>query len=305
MKVLITGSKGQLGFELQRSCPTGVNAIYTDSAELDITNPDAVFSTIAELKPDVVINAAAYTAVDKAESDKARCYAVNADAVGYLATACRQHQVRLIQVSTDFVFDGNKPQAYQPEDAPAPLSVYGDSKLKGEQQLLDVLGTEFQAGYAIVRTSWVYSCHGNNFVKTMLRLMRERDQLSIVGDQIGTPTWANNLARVCWQLALQPEVNGVFHYSDSNEQHACDKGAAGENKGISWFDFASAIQTVAIDQGLLSDAIPLKAITTADYPTPAKRPAYSVMNTRHIQDALGFTAQHWQGSLQQMMQELS
>ena len=299
MKILITGSKGQLGFELQRSCPAGVEAFYADSARLDIADREAVFSTIAELQPDVVINAAAYTAVDKAESDTARCYQVNADAVGHLADACRQFNVRMIQVSTDFVFDGSKQQPYLPEDTPAPLGVYGDSKLKGEQQLQQLLGQNHQAGYAIVRTSWVYSCHGNNFVKTMLRLMAEKEQLGIVSDQIGTPTWAHNLAWVCWQLALHSDVNGVFHYSDSS-----DENSRNENNGISWYDFAVAIQAIGLEQGLLNKGIPLKAIASSDYPTPAKRPAYSVMNTRHIQDALGFTAQHWRGSLQKMMQEL-
>ncbi|MCL2914155.1 dTDP-4-dehydrorhamnose reductase [Shewanella corallii] len=294
MKILITGSKGQLGYELQRSCPTGLEAIYTDSAELDITDRDAVFSTIAELKPDVVINAAAYTAVDKAETDKEICYAVNAHAVGHLATTCRQHGVRLVHVSTDFIFNGEKQSPYQPEDTPAPLSVYGDSKLKGEQQLLEALAVDHKAGYAIVRTSWVYSRHGNNFVKTMLRLMNERDQLGIVGDQIGTPTWAHNLAWVCWQLALQSEVNGLFHYSDSSEQ----------TQGISWYDFASAIQSIGFEQGLMCETIPLGAITTADYPTPAKRPTYSVMDTCRIQKALGFTAPHWRDSLKKMMQEV-
>ncbi|MCF1459037.1 MAG: dTDP-4-dehydrorhamnose reductase [Shewanella sp.] len=300
--MLITGSKGQLGFELQRSCPTGVEAIYTDSAELDITDRDAVFSTIAELKPDMVINAAAYTAVDKAETDKEICYAVNADAVGHLATACRRHGVRLVHVSTDFIFDGKKQSPYQPEDTPAPLSVYGDSKLKGEQQLLQTLAVDHQAGYAIVRTSWVYSSHGNNFVKTMLRLMDERDQLSIVGDQIGTPTWAHNLAWVCWQLALQSEVNGLFHYCDNSSDNSGD--SSEQTQSISWYDFASAIQSIGFEQGLLCEAIPLRAITTADYPTPAQRPAYSVMDTCRIQKALSFTAPHWRDSLQKMMQEL-
>ncbi|MBT1445348.1 dTDP-4-dehydrorhamnose reductase [Shewanella sp. JM162201] len=299
MKILITGSNGQLGFELQRAVPAGVEAIFTGSAELDITNPDAVRRVIAELKADAVINAAAYTAVDKAESDKTQCYRVNADAAGYLAAACRENDARLVHVSTDFVFDGTAQRPYLPQDATAPLSVYGDSKLQGEQQVLQALAVDHKAGYAIVRTSWVYSSHGNNFVKTMLRLMKEREQLGIVADQRGTPTWACNLAWVCWQLALQSDVNGIFHYSDGSAAgHNC-------NQGISWYEFAAAIQEIGIEQGLLDKAIPLNAITTADYPTPATRPAYSVMDTGTIQNSLGFTAPYWRDSLQKMMQALS
>jgi dTDP-4-dehydrorhamnose reductase len=297
MKVLITGCNGQLGNELRLSCPQGIDATYTDHQELDITSEAAVLACISELNPDVVINAAAYTAVDKAETDKGTAYAVNSAAVGYLAKACKQNSARLIQVSTDFIFDGTKGLPYGPDDKANPLSVYGETKYQGEQLLQSEMNDK-EDSFAIVRTSWVYSSHGNNFVKTMLRLMSEKEQLSIVGDQYGAPTWAANLANVCWQLAQRSDINGIFHYSDATSSNQSS------TQGISWYDFACAIQAEGIKQGLLEKAIPLNAITTADYPTPATRPTYSVMDCSKLHQALGIQPNDWKTSLSAMMQQL-
>ena len=299
MKVLITGCNGQLGNELRLSCPVGVKAIYTNSVELDITNETTVLSKITDLNPDVIINAAAYTAVDKAEHDQETAYQVNAAAVGYLAKVCKLNKVRLIHVSTDFVFngksfDGMKLTPYLPDAQANPLSVYGKTKYQGEQLLQQQMSDKADS-FAIVRTSWVYSCYGNNFVKTMLRLMNEKDQLGIVADQYGAPTWAANLASICWQLAQRADLNGIFHYSD----------ATASNQGISWYDFACGIQAEGIKQGLFNTGIPLNAIATTDYPPPAVRPVYCVMDCSKLSQALSIEPNNWQVSLADMMKQLS
>jgi dTDP-4-dehydrorhamnose reductase len=286
-KILITGSKGQLGTKLKQLCPIDLDVTYTDSQALDITDENAVLTFVSTLKPDVVINAAAYTAVDKAETDKDTAYAVNAAAVGYLAKACAQINARFIHISTDFIFDGSKTNAYLPTDSANPLSVYGESKYQGEQ----LLQQQLQDNFAIVRTSWVYSNHGNNFVKTMLRLMAEKPQLGIINDQFGAPTWAHNLAEICWKLAENNKVNGIFHYSD--DAH------------ISWFDFAQEIQKQGLEKGLLAEAIPVKGIGTVDYPTPATRPANSVMDSSELLNKLNISARDWKSSLSLMLDEFS
>ena len=285
MKILITGCNGQLGTKLKQLCPGNMDVTYTDSQELDITNESAVLSFISNLKPDVVINAAAYTAVDKAETDRETAYAVNAAAVGYLAKACAQTKARFIHISTDFIFDGSKQTPYLPDDAANPLSVYGETKHQGEQ----LLQQQMQDNFAIVRTSWVYSNHGNNFVKTMLRLMAEKPELGIIHDQLGAPTWAKNLAEICWQLAENKEVNGIYHYSDKAH--------------ISWYDFAKEIQTQALAKGLLATAIPINAIGTESYPTPAQRPAFSVMDSSDLHAKLGLPANEWKESLSTMLDQ--
>jgi dTDP-4-dehydrorhamnose reductase len=284
-KILITGSKGQLGTELKQLCPIDMDVTYTDSQALDITNESAVLTFVSTLKPDVVINAAAYTAVDKAETDKDTAYAVNAAAVGYLAKACAQINARFIHISTDFIFDGSKKDAYLPTDSANPLSVYGETKYQGEELLQQYMNDNF----AIVRTSWVYSNHGNNFVKTMLRLMSEKPQLGIINDQFGAPTWALNLADICWKLAEKNEVNGIFHYSD--------------NAHISWYDFAQEIQKQGVEKGLLTQSIPVNGIGTIDYPTPAKRPACSVMDSSELLNKLDISARDWKGSLSLMLEQ--
>ncbi|MCD8524029.1 MAG: dTDP-4-dehydrorhamnose reductase [Saccharospirillaceae bacterium] len=296
MRVLITAKNGQLGWELARTAPAELTAnndlLLQDSTELDITNALQVMQRISEFKPDIVINAAAYTAVDKAESDADAAYAVNERGVKNLAQACKEHSAKLIHVSTDFVFDASKNTPYQPGDITGPLGVYGASKLAGEKAAQDILGGDV----AIVRTAWVYSVHGNNFVKTMLRLMAEKEQLGIVADQVGTPTSANNLAAALWALA------SVMHSGSDRLQplyHWTDLGTA------SWYDFAVAIQELALEQGLLNKAIPVNPIKASQYPTPAKRPAYSVLDSTALRELTAMSGVHWRKALTLMIKELA
>jgi dTDP-4-dehydrorhamnose reductase len=284
MKVLVTGCNGQLGWELKRSMPQGIEAVWTDVSELDIANLESVQALVKQLNPDVIINAAAYTAVDKAESETELSYKINRDGAGNLAKAAASVGARFLYVSTDFVFDGQgKP--YQPADQANPLSVYGASKLEGEQQVL-----ASGAKALVVRTAWVYCSHGGNFVKTMLRLMAEKPALNVVCDQVGSPTWAKGLATTLWAYAgLQEARTGIVHYTDS--------GVA------SWYDFAVAIQEEALALGLLKVAVPITPISTAQYPTPARRPSFSVLDKASSIATFG-AAPHWRVQLRAMLKEL-
>ena len=287
MKVLVTGANGQLGRELQAIIPDDIDARYYDVSDLDITRQDLVIENINQIKPDLVINAAAYTAVDKAESDIDSAYKVNRDGAVNLAKAVERIRARYVYVSTDFVFDGAKSSPYATDDVAKPLNVYGKSKFEGEQGVTCVLGDKS----TILRTSWVYSSFGNNFVKTVLNLLTERDELSIVADQIGSPTWAAGLANAVWRLALLNNVCGIFHWTDS--------GVA------SWYDFAVAIQEEGIEAGILDKKIKIKPIRTSDYPTPARRPSYSVLDKTELSSMLGYVPDHWRVSLRQMIKEYS
>jgi dTDP-4-dehydrorhamnose reductase len=281
VRALIVGGKGQLGRGLAATAPAGVEIVAHDIDTLDITNRDAVDALVDNLKPDIVLNAAAYTTVDKAESDEAAAHAVNATAVGLLADATRTVGARFVHVSTDFVFDGTAGVPYAPDAQPKPLSVYGRTKLAGELLAGDRA--------LIVRTAWVYAPTGNNFVRTMLRLMSERPEVRVVADQIGTPTYAPGLAAALWTLAGRG-VTGVHHYTDA--------GAA------SWYDFAVAIQEEALASGLLTTAVPIIPIATADYPTPARRPFYSVLDKASTFAALGGPTPHWRTNLRTMLNEI-
>jgi len=284
-KVLITGGNGQLGYELQRTNPDGYSCLATDVADLDITDANAVNAYIEENQPDIVINAAAYTAVDKAEEEQELAIAINTTGAANLAQACKDNGIRLMQVSTDFVFDGKACSPY-PVDAPTePDGYYGLTKRDGDLRVQEILGDDA----FIIRTSWLYSANGNNFVKTMLKLMKERDSLGIIADQIGTPTWANSLAQAIWK-AIEKNITGIHHWSDA--------GVA------SWYDFAYAIMEEGVALGLLDKEIEINPITTADYPTPASRPSYSVMDKTSTWQALGFKSEHWRVALRQMMAEL-
>lgn len=285
MKILITGKNGQLGWELSQTVPKGIEIVALGSEELDIVQLDQVNQCFEKYQPDVVINAAAYTAVDKAETEKSLAYAVNEAGAKNLAQACKAHNCRLLQVSTDFVFDGSKTLPYQTDDATNPISVYGASKLAGENAILDILPNT-----VIVRTAWVYSTHGNNFVKTMLRLMAEKPQLGIVYDQVGTPTWAKGLAQWLWTMADKADVSGIFHWTDA--------GVA------SWYDFAVAIQELAVEKGMLDKAIPVLPIPASQYPTPAKRPSFSVIDKFSAEQASGLQTVHWRKQLSCMLDEL-
>jgi dTDP-4-dehydrorhamnose reductase len=300
MKVLITGKNGQLGSELQNSCPADIEVEFFDSQSLDITDIAKVNEVLIAFSPDVVINTAAYTAVDKAESDQAAAYAVNETGAANLANVCKAINAKLIHISTDFVFDGTKTTPYIASDTTNPLGVYGASKLAGEQAVNRILGSQA----TIVRTAWVYSQFGNNFVKTMLRLMAEKTELAIVGDQVGTPTWAAGLANMLWALIVNTSSCNSSPAVSNNELnkatilHWTDAGVA------SWYDFAVAIQELAIDKGLLTKAIPIKPIPAASYPTPATRPAFSVIDKSEAELASAVTTIHWRKQLNAMLEQL-
>ena len=269
MRALIAGAGGQLGRALQACAPVGVTVIAPPEAEFDITDTATVARVIADSRADIVFNAAAYTAVDKAQADAAQAHRINACAVALLAA----HAPRLVHVSTDFVFDGTASQPYAPDAAPNPVSAYGATKLAGE----------IAAGpdALIVRTAWVYAAVGSNFVHTMLRLMRERPEVRVVADQIGTPTHVAGLARALWTLSAAG-AHGLHHWTDA--------GVA------SWYDFAMAIQEEALAIGLLDAAVPIIPIRTRDYPTPAQRPAYSVLDKTSSWAITG-PAAHWRREL--------
>lgn len=278
MNVLIIGKNGQVAWELQQTCPSHITAHALGRNEIDITEPQSIEQVITQLKPAVIINASAYTAVDKAESEQDAAYLINATAVEYLAKAATKHNIRFLHISTDFVFDGTKNTKYKVDDQTNPINVYGATKLAGEQ----AIKTHCAINSAIVRTSWVYSSHGNNFVKTMLRLMAEKDELNVVSDQIGCPTNANGLAKYLWQLAEQDTLESIYHYSDL--------GVA------SWYDFAVAIQEIAFEYGLLANKIPIKPIPSSAYPTPASRPVFSLMQQNST-----LNNEHWRTGLKKMI----
>ncbi|WP_394193699.1 dTDP-4-dehydrorhamnose reductase [Pseudoalteromonas atlantica] len=281
MNVLIIGKNGQVAWELQQTCPSHITAHAYGRNEINITDPQSIEQVITQLKPTVIINAAAYTAVDKAESEQGEAYLINATAVEYLAKAATKHNIRLLHISTDFVFDGAKNTPYKVDDQTNPINVYGASKLAGEL----AIKAHCPTNSAIVRTSWVYSSRGNNFVKTMLRLMAEKDELNVVSDQIGCPTNANGLAKYLWQLAEQNLPEPVYHYSDLGM--------------ASWYDFAVAIQDSALEQGLLDKKIPIKPIPSSAYPTPAIRPVFSLM-----QQSSNLNKEHWNFNLVKSMEDL-
>jgi dTDP-4-dehydrorhamnose reductase len=288
MRVLVTGAAGQVGQALRTCVPDDVEAHWTTHADLDIGDAAQVSSYVRKLAPDVVINAAAYTAVDRAESEEAAAVRINTQGPMHLAQACRQIEgARLIHISTDFVFDGTACLPYRPDHTIAPLGAYGRSKAGGEvavTQTLDNRGL-------VVRTAWVYSAHGHNFMRTMLRLLRERGSVSVVDDQIGTPTAAGSLARVLWRCASLVEVSGIHHWTDA--------GVA------SWFDFATAIAEEGIAAGMLDAGVSVRAIDTQSYPTPAQRPKFSVLDKRSTVAALGIQPIHWRKQLRAVLLETS
>lgn len=284
MKVLITGANGQVGHALQATAPLGVELVALDRAALDIGDGDAVNAAIAQASPDLIINAAAYTAVDRAEIETDLAWQVNGKAPGLLAEAASANGARFIHISTDFVFDGTAGTPYRPESPTNPLGTYGASKLAGEQASIAA-----DPSALIVRTAWVYGTHGNNFVRTMLRLMAERDEVKVVADQVGTPTYATGLAKALWALHAAC-ATGVHHWTDS--------GAA------SWYDFALAIQEEALVLGLLSRSVPVIPIATSDYPTPARRPSYSILDKSAAVALIGAPAPHWRVHLRDMLGEI-
>ena len=290
MRVLVTGAQGQVGHELLQRVPDGFVVFGYGSQELDISDEAQIRTVFEAVKPELVINAAAYTAVDKAETDVELAYAVNSDGVGYLASASENLGIPLLHISTDYVFSGNGEKAYTPDDATNPTGVYGLSKLAGEKQLL-----ERCSRHLVLRTSWVFGAHGNNFVKTMLRLGGDRDTLSVVSDQRGGPTSAGSIADTLWALASIFQRDGrlawgVYHYSGFPD--------------CSWHEFAKEIFTQAAGLGLLEKPPYVSAIMTAQYPTPAKRPAWSVLDCQKLEDAHGLLSKNWVQELQMVLLQL-
>jgi len=282
-KILVTGANGQLGNECRTLAESIANAefVFTDVAELSITDSNAVEEIFSKNKFDYCINAAAYTAVDLAETETALAQLINATAVGYLADACHKNNCRLIHISTDYVFDGTNEIGYDVDDATSPINVYGATKLEGEK-----LALSLNPETIVIRTSWVYSYHGKNFVKTMMKLMQERESLNVVADQIGKPTYAADLASAIFQIIFSEKefVSGMFHFA---------------NQGvISWYDFAVAIKEIG---GYNCNVNP---IASSEYPVPAKRPNYSILNTNKIEHTFNIEIPYWKDSLQKCMELL-
>ncbi|PSJ81510.1 dTDP-4-dehydrorhamnose reductase [Neisseria iguanae] len=287
MRILLTGSKGQLAHCLRDCFPEHWELIATDSTSLNITDAEAVNNMVQNFQPDIVVNTAAYNAVDKAETDVNNAFAVNAQAVHHLAAAAQKIHARFIHVSTDYVFDGTNKSPYRTTDATNPQNVYGKSKLAGE-----LLALAAHPEAVIIRTSWLFSEYGNNFVKTMIRLAGERDSLSVVNDQIGNPTYAGDLAATIISLIVEPEIHrGIYHYCG--------------NKSVSWYEFADAIfQTAAkhIDGFKMPE---LKGIPSSGHPLPASRPTYSVMDNHKIERDFKIKASDWQKALNEIMSKLN
>ena len=285
MNVLITGGGGQLGYCLQRRAPDSVTILAPSSSELDLSSPKKMQQWLADTKVDAVINAAAYTAVDQAESEPLLAELVNAEAVKVLASFCNEKGIPLLQVSTDFVFDGKQNHPYTPTDSTNPQNIYGKTKRLGEEYAL-----QFASQSYVVRTGWIYCEHGQNFVKTMLRFASEREQLGIVADQIGTPTYADNLALMLWSLLDYMPEQRVFHFSDA--------GVA------SWYDLAQATFSLGLELGLISSEPELTPISTRDYPLPALRPVYSVLDESGTGRILNIPSEHWRVALARMLSRL-
>lgn len=279
-KILVTGSNGQLGKELQELAPLfpKFEFIFLSKADMPIHNFELVRVFFNSVKPAYCINCAAYTGVDKAESEKELAFQVNGEAVGVLAAVCKEHDTRFVHISTDYVFNGEATYPYTENFPTDPVNVYGATKLEGEKQAVG-----FNPDSIVIRTSWVYSSYGKNFVKTMMRLMNEKDEIRVVNDQIGSPTYAADLAEVILSIisnshsATGKWVPGIYNFS---------------NEGIiSWFEFAEAIKA------LIKCPCEVKPITAKDYPTPAKRPAYSVLDKTKIQETFGIQLKDWKESL--------
>jgi dTDP-4-dehydrorhamnose reductase len=279
MKILLTGAAGQLGRELKRSLACLGDLIACDRQQLDLAQPDALRAAVRAIAPTVIVNAAAYTAVDKAETEAELATAINAAAPAILAEEARRLGALLIHYSTDYVFDGSKLTPYTEDDKPAPLSAYGRSKLAGEQAIAAA-----GARHLILRTSWVFGLHGANFMKTMLRLGRERDELRVIGDQFGAPTWTRHLADVTALILARKEApDGLYHLAATGE--------------TSWHGYAEAIFAAAQAAGLLDKSPVVHRITSADYPLPAARPANSRLDCSRFRHDFGMTLPDWRTGL--------
>nr|WP_320016134.1 dTDP-4-dehydrorhamnose reductase [uncultured Desulfobacter sp.] len=285
MKVLILGSRGQLGWELLRTSPKEADINAQNSSQVDFLKPDTIRDCIAQYAPDWIINAAAYTAVDQAESDQENVYRINHEAVSAIAHAAADHHSRLVHISTDYIFSGKNYKPLRPDDPADPQSVYGMSKWKGETAIREVLSDKA----LIIRTAWLYSSHGKNFVKTMLNLMTAGKSLNVIDEQVGTPTWAKGLALAIW-TCIYKSISGTFHWTDA--------GVA------SWYDFAVAIQEEALALGLLQVPVSIPPVLSTQFPTPAQRPFYSILDKHSMWQATSITPVHWRAQLRSMLGEI-
>jgi len=290
VKILITGAKGQVGSELVKQATLlGHNIIATDRTQLDISDQQAVSELVAQEQPNTIINAAAYTAVDQAESEQDLAYAINAEAVNTLAKAAQSLNIPLLHISTDYVFDGTKPEAYVENDPICPVNLYGASKRKGEEYL-EASGVK----YINLRTSWVFGLEGNNFVKTMIRLAKERDEFGVINDQLGAPTFAADIASALLSIAQQTQQTefdnwGTYHFSGMPY--------------VSWWEFADYAIQKAHSTGLIERLPKINKLTTDQYPTPAKRPHNSRMALGKIEQALGIKPSNWKAGVNQLLQQ--
>lgn len=283
MKIVITGSNGQLGSELQEilKSHSDKDCVFLDRSQLPLDEPAKIGEVLANLDPDVIIHAAAYTAVDKAESEETLADTVNHLASSEIAKYAAANKVKLIAISTDYVFDGTSSQALKEDAAVDPINVYGLSKLRGEEAIQRI-----EPNAIIIRTSWVYSIYGNNFVKTMIRLMTEREEISVINDQVGSPTYAYDLANAIVSIIESKDWKpGIYHYSNEGE--------------ISWFDFASAIKEIK------QFGCKINAIPTTAYPTPAKRPKFSLLDKSKIKSDYNLQIPEWKASLELMISKLN
>lgn len=286
MRVLVTGAGGQLGRALFASRPEAWQTVFLGRRDWDLAQPGLAGGLLARHRPEVVVNAAAYTKVDEAERERELAHRVNCLAVAELAEACARDGVRLIHISTDFVFDGLASSPYKVDAALGPLNVYGAAKLAGEQAV-----RASGASGCVVRTAWVYQAGGRNFVLRMLELMRAGREVSVVADQTGTPTWAATLAETVWALCGAARLPELLHWTDA--------GVA------SWYDLAVAVQELALELELLERETPVRPVASEQYPTLARRPAYSVLDKSLTYEILGLPAVHWRRRLREMLQELA
>jgi len=285
MKILITGAGGQLGHETQRMLQNkGVNIIGIGRKDVDFSQPQQVAAYIASHRADWVINCAAYTQVDKAEDDAELAFRVNRDSAKAVAEGVQSYAGRLLHISTDFIFDGEQSHPYRENDTAHPLGVYGQSKWEGEQAVQKILPDA-----TILRTAWVYGAHGNNFIKTILRLACEREELGIIDEQVGSPSWTFDISQAMYAL-IEKDCAGIYHFT---------------NEGVaSWYDFALAAINTAKSLGFKLKIKRIKPIPVSAYPTPAARPSYSVLSKEKIRAVLDYDIPHWQTSLETMLQQL-
>jgi dTDP-4-dehydrorhamnose reductase len=275
---IVIGKSGQLAQELKASMPKN-DFVFLGRSDINLLNKNDIFNTLSKFNPALIINASAYTAVDNAETDIEAAFAINCKAVEYLAVYCEQNEVKFIHISTDFVFDGNNSRPYTINDIPNPINIYGKSKLAGEEAVQNIMS----GNYSIIRTSWLYSSYGNNFVKTMIRLMNERSEIDIISDQLGCPTHTRTLVKLISIIMKLHNANSIYNCSDVGE--------------ISWYDFAVEILNLGINYGIIKKGVKLNKIKSNNFITVAKRPKYSVLKVNSYSNTL------WSNNLKLFFEE--